>query len=74
MSTIFLHPTRRLFYHRSSVPTRLRCFLKGRQEIRDHGNMVVFADLRKSKEIFFRVYKMPLRECLAGGKWTISLY
>ena len=33
MSTIFLHPTRRLYYHRSSVPTRLKRLLKGRVEI-----------------------------------------
>ena len=33
MSTIFLHPKRKTYYHRSNVPASLQRFLKGRAEI-----------------------------------------
>ncbi len=33
MSTIFLHPKRKSYYHRSNVPTNLQRLLKGRSEI-----------------------------------------
>ena len=33
MSTIFLHPKRGSFYHRSHVPRRLRSLLNGRAEV-----------------------------------------
>ena len=33
MSTIFLHPKRGSFYHRSHVPRRLRSLLNGRVEV-----------------------------------------
>ena len=33
MSTIFLHPKRKSYYHRSNVPANLQWLLKGRSEI-----------------------------------------
>jgi len=33
VSTIFLHPTRKSYYHRSNVPANLQWLLKGRSEI-----------------------------------------
>jgi hypothetical protein len=33
MSTIFLHPTRQTYYHRSDVPKKLKRLLKGRAQI-----------------------------------------
>ncbi len=33
MSAIFLHPKRKLYYHRSGVPARLRRLLNGRGQI-----------------------------------------
>lgn len=33
MSTIFLHPTRKTYYHRTDVPYRLKRLLKGRTQI-----------------------------------------